>query len=93
MSLRKPLAALGLAGATLPLLAGVAQADESQSPLQAVTAVSAIGSDLLAQSQDASNVDGNRPQGADGTETKVPDADYRYAEGPAGGLVKDGPFE
>ncbi len=93
MTFRKPLAALGLAGAALPLLAGVAQADESQSPLQAVTAVSAIGSDLFAQSADASNVQGNRPQGADGTETAVPPADYRFVEGPAGGLVKDGPFE
>ncbi|MCD2185741.1 hypothetical protein [Actinomycetospora soli] len=93
MSFRKPLAALGLAGAALPLLAGVAQADESQSPLQGVTAVTAIGSDLLAQGVDASNVEGNRPDTADGTDTRVPNADYRFVEGPAGGLVKDGPFE
>ena len=93
MTLRKPLAALGLAGATLPLLAGVAQADESQSPLQGVSAVSALGADFLAQGQDASNVDGNRPDTADGTDTRVPQADYRFVEGPAGGLAKNGPFE
>ncbi len=32
------------------------------------------------------------PEGVDGVETEVPDADYRQVEGPASGLL-DGPFD
>ncbi|WP_433803370.1 hypothetical protein [Actinomycetospora sp. CA-084318] len=92
MTFRKPLAALGLAGAALPMLAGVAQADESQSPLQAVSAVLATGDTQAYSLNDAANGQ-DRPDGADGTETRVPGADYRFVEGPAGGLLKNGPFE
>jgi hypothetical protein len=34
----------------------------------------------------------NRPDDADGTDTQFPGPDPRFVEGPAGGLVKNGPL-
>jgi hypothetical protein len=97
------LAALAIAGAiTLLLGSAVAQAAENdtdthgypstQSPTQGVTAVVATVQTLSACFLDAVNGD-DRPEGANGTECEFQQADPRYVEGPAGGLVKDGPFE
>jgi hypothetical protein len=86
-------AALGLA--VLPLAAGTALADEApaqdtQSPLQGLSAGAATADQLVAQFVDASN--GNGPTGADGVETEIPEPDPRFVEGPAGGLL-NGPFD
>lgn len=99
---RRSLAAtLGLAGVVLPLAAaGAAQAAEdetegfpsTQNPLQAVDAGAATLDSSVFSFNDAVNGD-NRPDGANGTETEFPSFDPRFVEGPAGGLVKNGPLE
>ena len=35
----------------------------------------------------------NRPDGVNGTDTEAPQPDPRFVEGPAGGLLKNGPLE
>lgn len=96
-------AAFGLA--VLPFAAGTALADEVptwenptktapeqdvQPPTQGASATLATAEQLVAQFMDASN--GNGPTGADGVETEFPQADPRFVEGPAGGLL-NGPFD
>jgi hypothetical protein len=96
-------AALGLA--VLPFAAGTALADEAQtwenptksapeqdtqSPLQGLSAGAATTDQLMAQFLDAAN--GPGPSGADGVETEIPQPDPRFVEGPAGGLLA-GPFD
>jgi len=98
--MKKIIGAALLGTAALPLAAGTAMAAEapdqaapatdSQSPLQGLPAGVATGEQLVAQFLDAN--DGNGPTGADGVETEVPAPDYRFVEGPAGGLL-DGPFD
>ncbi|TCK25188.1 hypothetical protein [Pseudonocardia endophytica] len=104
MNARKRLmtASLGLAGLVLPLAAvGTAQADEenpaegypsTQSPLQAVSGVGATLGEANHGLLDALNGD-DRPDGANGVETEFPPLDYRYVEGPVGGLLTNGPFQ
>jgi hypothetical protein len=112
-------AAVGLAGAVLPLAgAGMAQAattdqattdqatgasgsdattgyPSTQSPAQGPTAVLATVGNLASSIMDANNsATGNaRPEDANGTDTQYPQADPRFVEGPAGGLLTNGPFE
>ncbi|HEY2193921.1 MAG TPA: hypothetical protein VGH76_16715 [Actinomycetospora sp.] len=94
-------AAAGLAGAVLPLAAaGTAQAattdyPSTQSPVQGPTAVLATAGNAAASLMDANDdLTGNaRPEDANGTETQYPQADPRFVEGPAGGLLLNGPFE
>jgi hypothetical protein len=108
-------AAVGLAGAVLPLAgAGMAQAattdqaaptgrtsdattgyPSTQSPAQGPSAVLATVGNAAGSIMDANNsAAGNgRPEDADGTDTKYPEADPRFVEGPAGGLLTNGPFE
>lgn len=92
-------ASLGLAGVVLPLAAaGAAQAEEpstggfpsSQNPLQGFSAVGGTLGEGNAMLLDALNGD-NRPDGANGVESEFPPLDYRYVEGPAGGLLVNGP--
>jgi len=104
MNARKRLlaASMGLAGVVLPLAAaGTAQANEenpvegypsTQSPLQAVSGVGGTLGEANHGFTDALNGD-NRPDGANGVETEFPPLDYRYVEGPVGGLLVDGPFQ
>lgn len=104
MNARKRLmaASLGVAGVVLPFVAvGTAQANEenpvegypsTQNPLQAVSAVGGILGEGNFQLTDALNGD-NRPDGANGVESEFPPLDPRYVEGPAGGLLVNGPFE
>ncbi|WP_181779135.1 hypothetical protein [Pseudonocardia pini] len=104
--MKRVIGAALLGMAALPLTAGAALAaeevpntdvpsqeaptQEAQSPLQGASAGAATGEQLVAQFLDAS--DGNGPTAADGVETEVPTPDYRFVEGPAGGLL-DGPFD
>ncbi|WP_219412466.1 hypothetical protein [Pseudonocardia nigra] len=84
-----------LGGAVLPFAAaGTASAAEapehSTSDLeQAVSAGAATVANAQASFLDA--VDGEEPTGAEGLESEFPEFDYRYIEGPAGGLL-NGPF-
>lgn len=73
---------------------GVAMAEPLSTPDdlgQGGSAVTALLGDLGAQLTDF--VDGPRPEGADGLETEPLDADPRFVEGPASGLLQDGPLE
>jgi hypothetical protein len=103
MNARKRLmaASLGVAGVVLPLAAaGTANAAEeetpttgfgsTQSPLQAVSSVLAIGGQSGHDIQDTAN-GYDRPDGANGNETELPAADPRFVEGPLSGLLDD-PF-
>ena len=81
----------GVIGALLLAGAGVAFAD-TQSPTQGVDAGQATLQTAVASLLDAVNGD-NRPDGANGLESEFPQPDPRFVEGPAGGLVKNGPFE
>ncbi|MCW0214861.1 MAG: hypothetical protein OJJ54_16000 [Pseudonocardia sp.] len=93
MHVRK-LITLAAGALVLPLVgAGAAHAAETepQSPLQGLSAGLATTDQLLDQFADAA--DGNGPSGADGVETEFPQLDPRLVEGPAGGLIKNGPFE
>jgi hypothetical protein len=67
----------------------------SQSPLQPVQAV--LGTVDTANYGFFDGLDTfsptNRPDEIGGTETKIPQPDPRFVEGPTGGLLKNGPFE
>jgi hypothetical protein len=96
MTMRKRLlGTMLLGGAVLPLAAaGTASATEdpqhATSDLeQAASAGAATIADAEASLLDA--LDGPEPEGTDGLETELPTFDYRYIEGPAGGLL-NGPF-
>jgi hypothetical protein len=78
-------------GVLLLVGAGYAFAD-TQSPTQGVDAGQAMLQTAIASLLDAANGD-NRPDGANGLESEFPQPDPRFVEGPAGGLVKNGPFE
>jgi len=95
------------ATALLLIGAGIAQAaDDSegdgdrygypstQSPTQGADAGQATVDDHGHEFGDATGAaQGNgRPHGADGTESRFGDADPRLVEGPAGGLLKNGPL-
>jgi hypothetical protein len=103
--MKKIIGATVLGMAALPLAAGTALAAEEiptadttqevpgpdvQSPLQGVSAGAATAEQLVAQFMDGA--DGNGPTGADAVETEFPAPDYRFVEGPAGGLL-GGPFD
>jgi hypothetical protein len=67
----------------------------TQSPTQGVDSGQATvdnGRDGFQDAADAEQGHG-RPHGADGTESRFGDADPRLVEGPAGGLLKNGPLE
>ena len=81
----------GVIGTLLLAGAGIAFAD-TQSPTQGVDAGQATLQTAVASLLDAVNGD-NRPDGANGLESEFPQPDPRFVEGPAGGLVKNGPFE
>ncbi|ALE85753.1 hypothetical protein [Pseudonocardia sp. HH130629-09] len=101
--MRRSLIALGALGAVAFPLAGIAAADDdrehgypsSQSPTQGLDAVGATVDTFGASFLDASDTfsPDDRPDGVNGTDTEFPQADPRFVEGPAGGLVTDGPFE
>ena len=96
---------LGLAGAmALPVAAaGTAFAADdqptegfpsTQSPTQGLTAGVATLDTAAYGLGDALNLGGpNREDGVNGTDTEFPQADPRFLEGPAGGLLVNGPFE
>ena len=91
MSIRKRvLGVLALSGAVLPLVGvGTASAAGDNAAGDAGQAVSAGVATVANQGNsfvDAVNGH-NRPEGADGDETEFPDPDYRYVEGPVGGLL------
>lgn len=99
--MRRSLIALGALSAVAFPLAGIAAADDehgypsTQSPTQAVDAVSETGDTTgygIADSLDTFSP-GNRPDGVNGTDTEIPQADPRFVEGPLGGLLVNGPFE
>jgi hypothetical protein len=83
------LGALALGGTVLPL-AGAGTAAAACDAGQAVSAGAATVANEGASFVDAVN-GADRPAGADGDETEFPALDYRYLEGPAGGLL-NGPF-
>ncbi|MDN5914628.1 MAG: hypothetical protein L0I76_05890 [Pseudonocardia sp.] len=100
--MRRSLIALGALGAVAFPLAGIASADEgengfpsTQSPTQGVDAVGATLGTATFGFLDAADTStpSNRPDGVNGTDTEVPQADPRFVEGPAGGLLVNGPFE
>ncbi|MBP2364475.1 hypothetical protein [Pseudonocardia parietis] len=101
--MRRSLIAVGALGAVAFPLAGFAAADEgdghgypsTQSPTQAVDAVGALTGTAGYGFVDAADtyLPSNRPDGVNGTETEFPALTPGYVEGPAGGLVKNGPFE
>jgi hypothetical protein len=66
----------------------------TQSPTQGVDSGQATLDSHREEFGDAADAaQGNeRPHGADGTESRFGDADPRLVEGPAGGLLKNGPF-
>jgi hypothetical protein len=80
---------VGVIGALLLAGAGIAFADP-QSPTQGLDAGQATFETAVASLRDAMNGD-NRPDGANGPESEFPQPDPRFVEGPAGGLVKNGP--
>lgn len=81
-------------GVLLLVGAGFAYAD-TQSPTQGVDAGQATAQNAIASLLDAVSAAGgnSRPDGANGLESRFPQPDPRFVEGPAGGLVKNGPFE
>ncbi|MEK6463851.1 hypothetical protein [Pseudonocardia alni] len=101
--MRRSLIAVGALGAVAFPLAGIAAADEdgdhgypsTQSPTQGLDAVLETADTLGFGVLDAADgfSSSNRPDGVNGTDTELPQADPRFVEGPAGGLLKDGPFE
>jgi hypothetical protein len=66
----------------------------TQSPTQGVDSGEATVDDHRREFGDAADAEQGhgRPHGADGTESRFGDADPRLVEGPAGGLLKNGPF-
>jgi hypothetical protein len=101
MKARRTLTTALAGGALLLIGAGVAQADSNdsddtgypstQSDTQAADAGAATAGNSRDSFDDAANGD-NRPDNADGTDTQFPGPDPRFVEGPAGGLVKNGPL-
>ena len=67
----------------------------TQSPTQGVDSGQATVDNGRDGFQDAADAEQGhaRPHGADGTESRFGDADPRLVEGPAGGLLKNGPLE
>ena len=101
--MRRSLIAIGALGAVAFPLAGIASADEeaengfpsTQSPTQALDAVGAtVGAANFGLLDSADTFSpSNRPDGVNGTDTEIPQADPRFVEGPVGGLLLNGPFE
>ncbi len=93
MRTRKRLVVTALVVATVLGGAGVALAAPSTPDDlgQGGSAGTALLDDLTAQFGDFT--DGNRPEGADGTEVEPVEADPRFVEGPVSGLITEGPFE
>lgn len=103
--MRRSLIAVGALAAVAFPLAGIAAADtgtdeghgypSTQSPTQGLDAVGATVETFGASFLDAADTfsPNNRPDGVNGTDTEIPQPDPRFVEGPAGGLVKNGPFE
>lgn len=89
---KKLLITIGLGVVVLPLAgAGIASAATPADDLgQGGSAVLATLENATASFLDA--VNGTEPEGTEGTETEFPGADPRFVEGPAGGLVQDGPL-
>jgi hypothetical protein len=101
--MRRSLIAVGALAAVAFPLAGIAAADtddehgypSTQSPTQGLDALLETSDTLgygLFDSADTFSPS-NRPDGVNGTDTEIPQADPRFVEGPVGGLLKDGPFE
>ncbi|MDN5751551.1 MAG: hypothetical protein L0H64_24140 [Pseudonocardia sp.] len=93
MRTRKQLVVAALVGATVLGGAGVAMADVSTPDdlAQGGSALTALAEDLVAQFEDFTN--GQRPEGADGTEVEPIGPDPRFVEGPISGLIGNGPLE
>lgn len=101
--MRRSLIALGAMGAVAFPLAGVASADDeqehgfpsTQSPSQGADALGATAETFGASFLDAADTfsPDNRPDGVNGTDTEIPQADPRFVEGPLGGFLVNGPFE
>ncbi|GAA4964505.1 hypothetical protein GCM10025792_03220 [Pseudonocardia tropica] len=101
--MRRSLIAVGALGAVAFPLAGIAAADtedghgypSTQSPTQGVGSVLELSDTFGYSFLDAADTFSptNRPDGVNGTDTEIPQADPRFVEGPVGGLVTDGPFE
>lgn len=101
--MRRTLVAAGALGAVAFPLAGIAAADtddehgypSTQSPTQGVDAVGATADTAAYGFFDAADhgTASNRPDGVNGTDTEIPQADPRFVEGPLGGLLVNGPFE
>lgn len=100
--MRRTLVAAGALGAVAFPLAGMAAAEDgehgypsTQSPTQAVDAVGATGDTAAYGAADAADrySPSNRPDGVNGTDSELPQADPRFVEGPLGGLLVNGPFE
>ncbi|MCU1628692.1 MAG: hypothetical protein JWP64_3641 [Pseudonocardia sp.] len=91
---RRSLIAVAVGVAVLPLVGvGAAYAaQDTQSPLQGVDAGQATAETAVRSFVDGVNGD-NRPDGANGLESEFMQLDPRFVEGPAGGLVKNGPLE
>lgn len=92
--MKKKLLVGAIVAATVLGGAGIAMADPLSTPddlVQGGSAVTALLGDLGEQLGDFT--DGNRPEGADGTEVEPIDADPRFVEGPLSGLLTEGPFQ
>lgn len=91
--MKKKLVVVAMVCGTVLGGAGVAMAAPSTSDDlgQGASAVSALLDDLGAQFGDFT--DGNRPEGADGTEVEPIEPDPRFVEGALSGLIQNGPFE
>ena len=92
--MKKKLLVGAIVAATVLGGAGIAMADPLSTPddlVQGGSAVTALLGDLGEQLGDFT--DGNRPEGADGTEVEPIEADPRFVEGPLSGLLTEGPFQ
>lgn len=90
--MRRTVGSLVIGGAALSLAglgAGTAAAETAPapSPLESGSATTGAVLESFALATD------DRPVGADGIESEFPDADYRFVEGPASGLLDNGPLE
>ena len=98
--MRRAFGTLAVGGAALTLAglgAGTAAAAPTPAtvPSQAESGQSAFESGpatLGSAAEGLGMAAADRPEGVDGVETEVSDADYRQVEGPASGLL-DGPFD
>jgi hypothetical protein len=91
---RRSLIAVAVGVGALPLVGvGAAfAAQDTQNPLQGVDAGQATVKTATESLIDGLNGD-NRADGVNGMESEFMQLDPRFVEGPAGGLVKNGPFE